>query len=249
MTVWTNAFSASLLNRTVGRALVDTDRLEELERAKAQLQIMTRDVSRLYRRQREQSEELARVTAELRSSYLSMVETLAFVVEAKDEYTRNHLERCRKYGLMLARRIDPGLATDEIEYGFLLHDVGKLGIPDSILSKPGALTSDEMRLVETHPIYGLEIVAPLKGLLGSATSVIRHHHERYDGSGYPDGLAGDEISVAARLFSVVDAFDAMTSDRPYRPALSFEEAIRRLHSEAGRQFDPAVVEVFAELVA
>lgn len=237
------------LKRTmVDPAEVGRDYLEELERAKAQLMASARDMSDLYQRQRRQSRELENALSELHTTYLSTVETLAFVVEAKDEYTRYHLERCRRYGLALAEVVDSGLLTPEIEYGFLLHDVGKVGLPESILLKPGPLTAEEMRVVQTHPIYGVEIVTPLRRFLGGAVGVIRHHHERFDGKGYPDRLRAEEIPLAARVFSVVDAFDAMTSDRPYRRALSFDEAVHRLRCGAGSQFDPRVVSAFVDMV-
>lgn len=229
-------------------ALIGLEYLEELERAKAQLLTTARDVSLLYHRQREQADEVEALMSELHATYLSTVETLAFVVEAKDDYTRHHLERCRQYGLALARAIDPGLATPQLEYGFLLHDVGKIGLPESILTKPGPLTPEEVRVVQTHPIYGVDIVAPLKRFLGDAILVIRHHHEHFDGSGYPDALKGEAIPIAARLFSVVDAFDAMTSDRPYRKALSFDEAADRLRAGVNTQFDPDVVNAFCALI-
>lgn len=230
-----------------GVSVVGREYLVELERARAQLMLTARDMSDLYGRQRRQAEHLEELMAELHTTYLSTVETLAFIVEAKDEYTRHHLERCRQYGMALARHVDEGLITPELEYGFMLHDVGKIGLPEAILGKPGPLSAEEMRLVQTHPIYGVDIVTPLRRFLGNAVDVIRHHHERFDGLGYPDGLEGEKIPIAARLFSVVDAFDAMTSDRPYRRALSFDEATHRLESGAGTQFDPDVVKAFTEV--
>lgn len=228
---------------------VDAAYLEELERAKAQLIIIGRNMGELYRASRRQSHELERLMGELHISYLGIVETLAHTVEAHDQYTRRHLERCREYGSVLARAVDPSLLTPDLEYGFLLHDVGKIGVPDAILAKPGPLSAEEMRLMQTHPIYGVSMVAPLGRFLGeSAMEVIRHHHERFDGSGYPDRLSGDGIPLAARVFAVVDSFDAMTSDRPYRKALSLEEALDRLKRGAGSQFDPGIVDAFTGLL-
>jgi HD-GYP domain-containing protein (c-di-GMP phosphodiesterase class II) len=231
-----------------GSATVRREYLEELERAKLQLMVTARDMAGLYQRHKSQSERLQELMDELHQTYLSTVETLAFVVEAKDEYTRYHLERCRQYGMALTRHLDDSLITPQLEYGFLLHDVGKIGLPESILGKPGPLTSEEMRLVKTHPIYGVEIVTPLKRFLGEGVDVIRHHHERFDGDGYPDGLEGENIPLAARIFSVIDAFDAMTSDRPYRSALTFSEAMSRLNTGAGTQFDPEIVQAFTKMV-
>jgi HD-GYP domain-containing protein (c-di-GMP phosphodiesterase class II) len=133
--------------------------------------------------------------------------------------------------------LDDAIPSDAMEAAFLLHDVGKIGIPETILTKPGGLGDTERRVLQTHPILGERIVAPL-GFPDVVRQVIRHHHERWDGSGYPDGLAGQEIPAAARLFSIADALDAMTSLRPYRRPISFEEAIAEIVRGSGTQFDP-----------
>jgi HD-GYP domain-containing protein (c-di-GMP phosphodiesterase class II) len=220
----------------------------ELERTKSQLLLFARDVGEIYQRERRQSQQLAKMMDELQNTYLSTVQTLAFVVEAKDEYTRYHLERCKDYGMALTEAVDRTIVTKELQYGFLLHDVGKIGVPEGILSKPGPLTSEEMRVMRTHPLIGVQVVSPMRFLDDQALAVIRHHHERFDGNGYPDGLEKEKIPLAARIFSVVDAFDAMTTDRPYRPSLSFPEAIRRLKAGAGTQFDPDIVTSFTNLM-
>lgn len=230
-------------------SIVPDDYLVELERAKEQLMVVGRDMAEIYHRERRQARKLDNLVQELKDTYLATVETLAFVVEARDECTRNHLERCKEYGMALAELIDPSLATPDLKYGFLLHDVGKVGIAEAILSKAGPLTAEEARVMRTHPILGIQIVAPLKRFLGdSGMNVIRHHHERFDGEGYPDRLEGDKIPIEARIFSTVDAFDAMTSDRPYRKALSFDEAMYRLRTGSSTQFDPETVEAFETLV-
>ena len=221
---------------------------DELERIQSQLFVVARDLSSLYMRERKQAQHLDQLVGELKTTYLRVVQTLAFVVEAKDEYTRYHLERCREYGTALAEIVDPALATPEVQYGFLLHDVGKIGVPESILSKPGPLNTEEMRLMRLHPLNGVHIVQQMNFLTDDAIDVIRHHHERFDGEGYPDRLKGDAIPLVARVFSVVDAFDAMTTDRPYRKALTIPEALRRLQAGAATQFDPDVVGSFMELV-
>jgi ribonuclease P protein subunit RPR2 len=136
----------------------------------------------------------------------------------------------------------------DLSYGFLLHDVGKVGIPESILCKPGPLTDEEYEVMKTHPLIGVQIVAPI-AFLGNAVEVIRCHHERWDGRGYPDGLAGEGIPLAARIFSVCDTFDAMTSDRPYRRALPFDSAVEEIDRCGGTQFDPEVVRLFVEMCA
>lgn len=226
----------------------DLDYAEELERTKSQLLVFAREISAVYQRERKQAQRLEEMVTELRTDYLAIVQTLALTVEAKDEYTRYHLERCKEYGTALAVEIDPTLVTPELQYGFLLHDIGKIGVPEAILSKAGPLTHEEMRVMRTHPLIGVQLVAPMRKVLDDRTiDVIRHHHERFDGQGYPDRLQGDQIPLAARIFSVVDAFDAMTTDRPYRQALSFDEALQRLRSGAGTQFDPDVVDAFDAL--
>jgi HD-GYP domain-containing protein (c-di-GMP phosphodiesterase class II) len=234
-------------SREVGELHV-LDHRTELEQLQDQLMLAVQDVGSIYRRERQQAHKLDALMKELRDTYLRMVQTLAFVVEAKDEYTRYHLERCKEYATALAEEIDPSLATTEVQYGFLLHDVGKIGVPESILSKPSPLSEEEWRLMRTHPVHGVSIVQAMRFLDERAIAVIRHHHERFDGNGYPDGLSGEDIPLAARLFSVVDAFDAMTTDRPYRRALPSDVALARIAKAAGTQFDPHVVGVFLDLV-
>ncbi|MGH2772658.1 MAG: HD-GYP domain-containing protein [Actinomycetota bacterium] len=222
---------------------------EELERTKSQLLIFAKEISSMYQRERQKGRQLSRFDDEVKSDYLSIVQTLALVVEAKDQYTRNHLDRCKAFGTALARSMDPRLVTPEVQYGFLLHDVGKIGIPESILLKQGPLDPEEYDIMRRHPLIGVQLIEPMKRILGNPTlEIIRHHHERYDGGGYPDGLAGELIPLAARVFTVVDSFDAMTTDRPYRRALSRDEAMSRLEEGAGTQFDPEVVMAWKELV-
>jgi putative nucleotidyltransferase with HDIG domain len=185
---------------------------------------------------------------ELQQTYLSTVETLAFLVEAKDAYTAHHLERCRQYAAALAAQIDPDLATEDVQHGYLLHDIGKMGIPEHILTKPRPLSAPEAEIMRTHPTLGVSIVEPMRFLDERAIDVIRFHHERFDGTGYPQGLGGDEIPLAARIFSVVDAFDAMSTDRPYRRALTLDRAVAELIGGSGTQFDPGVVGSFLKIV-
>jgi ribonuclease P protein subunit RPR2 len=179
---------------------------------------------------------------ELRRSYVATVRALTNAVEARDAYTGKHAERVAAYGLELARRVDPALAEDpQTEFGYLLHDVGKVAIPDGILHKPEPLAPEEEQLMRRHPVIGYEILRQVPFLDGAAR-IVRSHHEHYDGSGYPDGLAGEEIPLAARVFAVADALDAITTDRPYRPAGPIAEARRTIASGAGKQFDPAAVD-------
>jgi HD-GYP domain-containing protein (c-di-GMP phosphodiesterase class II) len=213
-----------------------------------QLIVFARELGELYHLERERSAELERVLANLQETYLATMTSLAQVVEAKDRTTRGHLERTRSYGVALARRIDAALAEGpELGYGFFLHDIGKVGIPESILCKTAPLSAAEWNVMRTHPTIGAQIVAPIR-FLGDASIVIRHHHERFDGTGYPDGLSGEAIPLSARIFAIADSFDAMTSDRPYRRALSLERALDEIQTGAGSQFDPQVVKVFVDLV-
>jgi HD-GYP domain-containing protein (c-di-GMP phosphodiesterase class II) len=181
----------------------------------------------------------------LQAAYHETVTALAGALESKDSGTGEHSQRVHRYALELAHAVAPEIVDDEsIVYGFVLHDVGKIGIPDRILQKPGPLTGPERRLMETHTVLGEQLLRGVSLMQGRGLEVVRSHHERWDGLGYPDGRVGDEIPVAARIFAVADALDAMTSDRPYRRALSWAAAGRELFAQAGKQFDRAVVEAF-----
>ena len=222
---------------------------EELARAKEQLLVLARDVNSMYQSERARARELEQALDALQESYLATVRTLAFIVEAKDSSTREHLDRTHDYARALARVVMPDVEVGtEMTYGFLLHDVGKVGIPESILCKPGPLTDEEYEVMKTHPLIGVQIVAPIRFLSG-AVDIIRCHHERWDGRGYPDGLAAEDIPLGARIFSVCDTFDAMTSDRPYRRALPFDDAVTEIERCGGTQFDPQVVDAFVRMCA
>lgn len=195
---------------------------------------------------------LARVRANMRlSSALQRLEStqdvlvaLANAVDAKDPATEHHCGRVAERAIRLARLA--GLAQEEVEavgYGAVLHDVGKIGIREDVLRKPGVLTDAERAEMQRHPLIGAEILSPLR--LGAIVSpIVRAHHERWDGNGYPDGLAGEVIPVGARIVGIVDAHDAMTHDRPYRAALSADEALQELRRHRGTQFDPELVDLF-----
>jgi ribonuclease P protein subunit RPR2 len=181
---------------------------------------------------------------ELHNSYMLTVRALASAVEARDAYTGRHAERVAAYGLEIARVAGLHLsAAPQIEFGFLLHDVGKVAVPDAILFKPGPLTTAERLIVEQHPVTGWEIVRDID-FLGAARDVIRSHHERWDGKGYPDGLAGTGIPLSARVFAVADTLDALTTNRPYRRASSFAKARAIIVKDGGKHFDPDVVAAY-----
>jgi ribonuclease P protein subunit RPR2 len=183
----------------------------------------------------------------LATSYGVTVEALAAAIEAKDLTTGGHIERVRRLGLLLAGQIVPRETRDpQMAYGFLLHDIGKLAVPDAILRAPGRLTEEQWALMRRHPDEGVRMLEHVP-FLGRALDVVRHHHERWDGGGYPEGLKGEEIPLWARIFSVVDALDAITAERPYRAARSYEEALAEIRLHAGTQFDPAVVEALERI--
>ncbi len=182
------------------------------------------------------------------------VEALARALELHDYRrgrfgeTSTHTARVTQLALQLTERVAPELALEpELAYGFRLHDIGMIGVSNATLLKPGALTPAELDEIREHPWLGERIVAPIPELGGLTRQVIACHHERWDGSGYPRGLRGVEIPVSARIFSVVDAYDAMTNDQPYRDALSVDEASHEINVKAGLHFDPEVVDVFLGL--
>ena len=183
----------------------------------------------------------------LQNAYRETVVALARALDTKHSGTGAHSERVRRYATALTAAVDPSLLDQPgLEYGFILHDIGKIGIPDKVLMKPGPLTEAERRLIESHTVLGEQMVGEAALLRGDGARVVRSHHERWDGGGYPDCLSRDEIPIAARIFSIADALDAMTSDRSYRPAGSWDDAAREIVQRAGTQFDPALVDVFRE---
>jgi ribonuclease P protein subunit RPR2 len=191
-------------------------------------------------------EERAR-TQELHRSYMATVRALANAVEARDAYTGKHAERVAAYALRIAEAAGLDLAGDrEIEFGFLLHDVGKVAVPDAILFKPARLTHAERLVIEQHPITGFQIVRHID-FLGQARDVIRHHHERFDGTGYPDRLEGEAIPLSARVFAVADVLDALTTVRPYRQPSPIAEARGMIEASSGTHFDPAIIDAFHEI--
>ena len=200
----------------------------------------------LERMVEERTRELHDAYEKLKTTNLETVKVLAETIEAKDHYTRGHCNRVR----ILSRRLyesatarGPELRT--IEYGALLHDIGKIGISEKLLHKTASLTEEERSIFEMHTNIGETILQNVE-FFTPCLPIVRNHHEWYDGNGYPDGLAGDAISLATRAVSIVDSFDAMTSDRPYRTALPVEEALTRLEQGKGSQFDPKLVDLFLE---
>jgi HD-GYP domain-containing protein (c-di-GMP phosphodiesterase class II) len=219
-------------------------RLERVEREAAdrqrQLERYAADLREVFKRERAAAQEL-------RASYMATVRALSNAVEARDAYTHRHAERVAAYGIELGRHAGLDVsANPQVEFGFLLHDVGKVGVPDAILFKAERLTDEEFALIARHPVIGAEILRDVT-FLGEALLVVRNHHERWDGTGYPDALAGEKIPLAARVFALADTLDALTTDRPYRPATTFTAARDLIRSQAGTQFDPTVVAAYEEI--
>ena len=188
--------------------------------------------------------ELDKALGSLEDAYRSTLKALTAALEARDSETHGHSERVVSYSLRLGREYGLDAAQMKaLEFGSLLHDIGKIGVPDSILRKPGKLTEEEWVLMREHPTHGQQILHGIEFLAGAAR-VVAQHHEKWDGSGYPLGLKAEAIDLCARIFSVADAFDAMTSDRVYRRGKSYEAAARELDEWVGRQFDPEVVKAF-----
>ena len=184
----------------------------------------------------------------LKDESLPTIQALAAAVDAKDPYTQGHSQRVAEYAVALAGRA--GLTADEVALVHMtgtLHDVGKIGVPDAILKKPGRMDDEERRVMETHPALG-EVIVRKAPKLAAALPGVRHHHERWDGGGYPDGLAGEQIPLLARILALADTFDAMTSDRPYRKGLSWDTALGEVARGAGTQFDPSLAPLFVSLM-
>ncbi|MFH1068922.1 MAG: HD domain-containing phosphohydrolase [Candidatus Glassbacteria bacterium] len=178
----------------------------------------------------------------------AVIASLALGVEAKDSYTENHCERLSRYSVSLGKKFNlPAEQLRALKLGGTLHDVGKIGIPDAILNKKGRLTEDEYSVMRQHPIIGYNICKPLRSLR-HVLPIIRHHHERLDGTGYPDGLAGEDIPLTARILTVVDVYDALRTERPYKPAYDHDKAMKIIHEETAKGwYDLKVVDKFKDL--
>ena len=201
----------------------------------------------LERRVAEATRDLAATLRELEETYRSTLEALGSAIDTRDLGTQAHSRRVRGYSLTIARAYGvPDADMRDLEHGVLLHDIGKIGIPDAILLKPGPLTPAEWKIMRSHPEAGRQIVEQIP-FLRAAVPVVYHHHERWDGTGYPLGLKGEAIPLAARIFAVADAFDAMTFDRPYSRAIPLAAARAEIQRCAGSHFDPTAVETFAAL--
>jgi response regulator RpfG family c-di-GMP phosphodiesterase len=201
----------------------------------------------LERRVAEATSELAATVRHLEETYRATLEALGSAIDTRDVGTHAHSRRVRGYSLAIARAHGvPESDLSDIEHGVLLHDIGKIGIPDAILLKPGPLTPAEWGVMRSHPEVGRRLIEKIPFLRG-AVPIVYHHHERWDGTGYPQGLRGEGIPLGARIFAIADALDAMTFDRPYSRAISFETARDEIERCAGTHFDPAVVATFVKV--
>jgi HD-GYP domain-containing protein (c-di-GMP phosphodiesterase class II) len=221
--------------------------LDQADAAHSQLLRYADDLRTTFAAERRRAEQLREALDAVQLAYIATVRALATAVEAKDAYTGGHLARVTAYGIEACEALGGDLAaTEGLEYAFLLHDLGKIGVPDAVLNKAGPLTDEEWALMKEHPAIGLRI---LEGVpqMDAVRAVVYSHHERWDGAGYPEGLKGEQIPLAARVFAAVDAFDAITTDRPYRAAASLDEALARLREAAGSQFAPDAVEAIHQV--
>jgi len=181
---------------------------------------------------------------DMKSMYIGTMRMLAKAIDAKDPYTKGHTEKVTRYAVEIAKEMKlPKKLIRNIEFAALIHDIGKIGIKDSVLTKPAKLSESEYEVIKKHPLIGEQILAPIEFLTNIAPLVL-YHHENYDGSGYPEGLKGEEIPIGARVINVADSYEAMISDRPYSKSMSRKEAIEELMNKSGSQFDPKIVEAF-----
>ena len=204
--------------------------------------------NRVYLSSKILSEPLENAGVYARRNGLSAIYALVSTVEAKDPYTYGHSKKVNSYAVALAEA--SGLSPDEVSRvstAALLHDIGKIGIPDKVLNKKGKLSKEDWDLIKSHPRLGANIVGNIPELLPCVSSIL-YHHERWDGGGYPEGLKGEEISIEARILTIADSYEAMSAARPYRPALCSEKVLKELRRCAGTQFDPELVEVFIGII-
>jgi HD-GYP domain-containing protein (c-di-GMP phosphodiesterase class II) len=224
----------------------DSTLVDEL---RAELFEAARELNVKFQGERDRLDQLERRLRDVEESYLATLRALAFVAQQAEPHAKAHLMRSHEYAVAIARRVAPEAAEGSaLRYGAILHDVGIVGVPPRILSKPGPLTGEEWELMRRHPVLGGEILRAAEHL-APAASIVELHHERWDGEGYPHGLRGSQIPVEARIFAVADAFDAMTTDRPYRSARSPSEAVIEIERVSGSQFDPEIAREFASMYA
>jgi len=221
--------------------ILSVKRAFEKKRLEDEVEIYHKNLERLVE---ERTVKLQQAYRTLKKAYLDSVKVLAEAIDAKDPYTRGHSDRVRRMSLQIAASL--GFTEERVEileYGALLHDIGKIGIKDEILCKPEALSPEEYHIIQEHPLIGVKIVEGIE-FFKDKIPMIRNHHEHFDGHGYPDGLVGEDIPLEARIIAVPDAFDAMASMRPHRKDMSLEAILFEMERHKGKQFDPNILEIF-----
>lgn len=194
------------------------------------------------------NEELIKTQQKLEQAYLETIEALRYTVDAKDSYTKGHSERVSEYSVLIGKKL--GITSDDIyllRIGGLFHDIGKIGVPDAILTKKEKLTDDEYKQIQNHPLIGEEILSKAS-IFSDILPIVKSHHEKFDGTGYPEQLKGEQIPYLARIVSVADAFDAMASRRPYRNNINKQEIINEISNNKHTQFDPNIADAFLDIL-
>jgi putative nucleotidyltransferase with HDIG domain len=221
--------------------ILSVKRALEKKRLEEEIEVYHQNLEKLVE---ERTAKLQQAYHTLKKAYLDSVKVLVEAIDAKDPYTRGHSDRVRRMSLKIATSLGwSEERVETLEYGALLHDIGKIGIKDEILQKPGSLSLEEYQAIQEHPLIGVKIVEGVD-FFKDKISMIRHHHEHFDGRGYPDGLRGEAIPLEARIIAVPDAFDAMASLRPHRKAMSLEDILLEMEKCRGIQFDPNILEIF-----
>lgn len=226
---------------TIGRAI----RYRDIVREKVEQDRKNEEYRlSLERTMQSKTMELSETYQKLKAANMQTVQALAETIEAKDPYTQGHCERVRRLSVRLARELKmPEDQIEPLEFAALLHDIGKIGIPERILNKTGPLDHEESEVLKMHPLIGAQILSIVE-FFAPAINGVRHHHERWDGTGYPDGVGGEDIDPLARIITLADTFDAMAQSRPYRKALPLNAILDEIRAESGKQFAPDVVEAF-----
>lgn len=241
-------------HRCIGRLGVELPQLPLYEQFQL-LEVFTRQVSAalhntfLHAVVNAKNEELIKTYQSLRGNYMDMISAMRLLVDAKDLYTRGHSDRVSQLALDVARAMNRDEPfCERVRVAGLFHDIGKIGVPDEILQKPGPLTDEEFKVIERHPVEGAKVLSAVS-LFREIVPIVRGHHERIDGRGYPDGLRGERIPEEARIIAVADSLDAMLSDRHYRRGMALSQAVEELHAGKGGQFDPVIADTMLELIA
>lgn len=226
----------------------DLDHPISIESQTIEVETLKNSLNSMIASLREYIDNLNLANAEKERLFISSIKALANAIEARDAYTRGHSERVTKYSVKIAQKMGiDGEEIEKIRYAAVLHDIGKIKIREEILNKPGKLTDEEFNILKQHPTHGAKMLKPVEEF-NEILPYLYHHHERYDGRGYPQGLSGIDIPMASRIMAVADTFDAMTSNRPYRRAMPVTKAVVELENNSGTQFDPEIVKIFLDII-